>query len=200
MTVITTSGGPSTPLASAYTYNTPPTVTSVTPNNGPQAGTNTVTVAGSGFVSGSTSVEFGSTAGTSVSVTNSASLTVVVPAGTGTVSVTVSTTAGGASTPLANAYTYSAPAISVVKSVTSSGPYNAVGQTVSYQFVATNIGNVTLSSVGITDTQTAPAGRAYQRAQLQLTQLAFGQLLGVHCQPVAGPVSHVRRHLLRQPG
>ena len=50
------------------------------------------------------------------------------------------------------------PSISVLKSVTSPGPYDAVGQTVSYRFVATNTGNVTLTGVGITDTQTAPAG------------------------------------------
>jgi hypothetical protein len=158
VSVTTTSGGTSTPLANAYTYNPLPTVTGVSPNNGPQAGTNTVIVSGTGFVSGSTTVDFGPNAGTGVDVTGSGSLTVVVPAGTGTASVTVSTTAGGSSTPLASAYTYSAPAISVVKSVTSSGPYNAMGETISYQFVATNTGNVTLSSVGITDTQTAPAG------------------------------------------
>ena len=157
VSVTTASGGTSTSLANAYTYNPPPTVTSVVPNNGPQVGGNTVTVNGSGF-SGVPTVTFGSNAGTSVSVTSSTSLTVVVPAGTGTVAVTVSTTTGGSSTPLANAYTYAAPAISLVKSVTSSGPYNAVGQTISYQFVATNTGNVTLSSVGITDTQAAPAG------------------------------------------
>ena len=46
----------------------------------------------------------------------------------------------------------------MLKSVTSTGPYDAVGQTVSYQFVATNTGNVTLTGVGIDDTQTAPAG------------------------------------------
>ena len=109
MTVTTTGGGASTPLANAYTYNAAPTVTSVSPNNGPQSGTNTVTVAGSGFVSGSTSVDFGTNAGTAVDVTSGTSLTVVVPSGTGTVSVTVSTTGGGASTPLADAYTYNPP-------------------------------------------------------------------------------------------
>ena len=91
----------------------PPTVTNVNPNNGPQAGGNTVTVTGSGFVSGSTTVDFGSTAGTAVSVSNATSLTVVVPAGTGTVSVTVITTGGGSSTPLAGAYTYNVPAPTV---------------------------------------------------------------------------------------
>ncbi len=109
VTVSTTGGGASTPLASAYTYNAPPTVTAVNPNNGPQAGGNTVTLTGTGFVSGSTAVDFGSTAGTGVSVSSGTSLTVVVPSGTGTVSVTVITTGGGASTPLASAYTYNAP-------------------------------------------------------------------------------------------
>ena len=72
MTVSTTAGGASTPLADAYTYNAPPTVTSVSPNNGPPAGTNTVTVTGTGFVSGSTTVDFGTNAGTSVDVTGRA--------------------------------------------------------------------------------------------------------------------------------
>ena len=93
-----------------YTYNAPPTVTSVSPNNGPPSGTNTVTVNGTGFVSGSTTVDFGTSAGTSVSVGGSGdSLSVVVPAGSGTVSVTVITTSGGSSAPLADAYTYNAP-------------------------------------------------------------------------------------------
>ena len=72
-----------------FTYTPPPTVTVVNPDNGPQGGTNTVTLTGSGFVSGSTAVDFGTNAGTAVNVTSGTSLSVVVPAGTGTVSVTV---------------------------------------------------------------------------------------------------------------
>ena len=78
-----------------FTYNAAPTVTGVSPNNGPQAGGNTVTVNGTGFVSGSTAVDFGTNVGTSVDVTSSTALSVTVPAGTGTVSVTVITTGGG---------------------------------------------------------------------------------------------------------
>ena len=63
VTVSTTGGGASAPLANAYTYNAAPTVTSVSPNNGPQGGTNTVTVNGTGFVSGSTTVDFGTERG-----------------------------------------------------------------------------------------------------------------------------------------
>ena len=50
------------------------------------------------------------------------------------------------------------PSLTVTKSVTSSGPYNTVGQAITYQFVAKNTGNVTLTSVGITDNPVAPAG------------------------------------------
>ena len=80
-----------------------------TRTTGPRAGTNTVTVTGTGFVSGSTAVDFGTNAGTSVNVASGTSLSVVVPAGTGTVSVTVITSGGGSSTPLASAYTYNPP-------------------------------------------------------------------------------------------
>ena len=67
---VTTPGGTSAanPPGDQFTYNAAPTVTNVNPNNGPQAGGNTVTVTGSGFVSGSTTVDFASTAGTSVNV------------------------------------------------------------------------------------------------------------------------------------
>ena len=100
---------PRPPLADAYTYNGPPTVTSVTPDNGPQAGTNTVTVNGTGFVSGSTTVDFGTDPGTSVNVAGGgASLTVVVPAGTGTVFGDGLDHGRWRSTTLAGAYTYNA--------------------------------------------------------------------------------------------
>ena len=55
--------------------------------------------------------------------------------------------------------TLSLPAatLTVAKSVTSTGPYNTVGQTVTYKFVATNTGTTSLTGVSITDTQTAPS-------------------------------------------
>jgi hypothetical protein len=130
VTVTTTGGGTSPPLANGYTYNTPPTVTSVTPNNGPRAGGNTVTVTGTGFVSGQTTVDFGSNAGTGVSVgAGGTNLTVFVPSGTGTVSVTVTTTSGGESTPLANAYTYVNGCPMVISISPTSGP-TAGGNTI----------------------------------------------------------------------
>jgi uncharacterized repeat protein (TIGR01451 family) len=64
-------------------------------------------------------------------------------------------------------------ALTVLKSVTSTGPYNTVSQTIAYSFTVTDTGNVTLTSVGVTDTQTAPAGA--------LTT-------GPTCQSLSGPI------------
>ena len=73
-----------------YTYSGGPSITSITPNSGPPAGGNTVTIAGSGFQVGNTQVFFGSTAATTVTVNGTNSLTVVVPPGSpGTVNVRV---------------------------------------------------------------------------------------------------------------
>ena len=43
------------------------------------------------------------------------------------------------------------PAVALTKTVTSSGPYDSVGDLVTYELVATNTGNVTLTGVAITD-------------------------------------------------
>lgn len=86
----------------------PPTVTDVTPGNGPAAGGTNVTVSGTNFT-GVTGVTFGGTAATNVSVASEVSLTCDTPAhAAGAVSVIVTTPAGanGANT----AYEYTAPA------------------------------------------------------------------------------------------
>ena len=86
-----------------------PTVTGLSPANGPAAGGNTVTVAGNGFASGA-AVYFGTHAATNVTVTSSKSITVTAPAGSGTVDVFVAL--NGTSSPLTSAdrYTYTASA------------------------------------------------------------------------------------------
>ena len=78
-------------------------------------------------------------------------VTVTPPSGVTDLSCTPNCTATS-SDPMA------APGLSVVKSVTSSGPYGAVGQPIDYSFVVTNTGNVSLSGVGVGDVQSAPAG------------------------------------------
>jgi hypothetical protein len=76
----------------------PPTVTSVTPDIGPVAGGTSVTVDGTGFVDGSTTVDFGTTPATDVTVTSPTELTATSPVGAaGSVDVTVSVTGAGTS-------------------------------------------------------------------------------------------------------
>ena len=43
------------------------------------------------------------------------------------------------------------PALNVVKTATSTGPYDSVGDVITYDIVVTNIGNVTLTGVTVTD-------------------------------------------------
>src|SRR6202035_997705 len=104
-----------------YTYNPLPTVTSVSPNNGPLVGGTAFTVNGSNFT-GATAVHFGSNAGTGITSVTASSLTVTIPAGTGAgaVDVTVTTPNGTSDlTPPSDQYTYNA-----APTVTSVNPNN----------------------------------------------------------------------------
>ncbi|MDR0213064.1 MAG: IPT/TIG domain-containing protein [Comamonas sp.] len=101
-------GGTSgTSAADQFTYANIPTVTSVTPNQGPTSGGGVITINGSNFVAGATVVSFGAVPATGVNVSSSTSLTANIPGGSaGTVDITV-TTAAGTSTASANdQYTY----------------------------------------------------------------------------------------------
>jgi uncharacterized repeat protein (TIGR01451 family) len=66
-------------------------------------------------------------------------------------------TVSGSSKPVTVTITQT-PGLKTVKSVTSTGPYNTVGQAITYQFVVTNTGNVTLSNVVVTDAPTLTSG------------------------------------------
>ncbi|MGA9673360.1 MAG: IPT/TIG domain-containing protein [Terracidiphilus sp.] len=123
-TVTVTAGGQSGSLASGFTYIGQPTVTGVSPNNGPAAGGTAVTITGTHFGSGAT-VTFGGTAATNVVVVSSTSITATTPAGSvGAVTVTV-TNVGSQSGSLANGFTYnSAAAIGYVQ-VASATPQTA---------------------------------------------------------------------------
>ncbi len=93
---VTNSDGQSGSLASGFTYIGQPTVTSVSPNNGPVAGGTAVTITGTNFAAGAT-VTFGSAAATNVVVVNSTTITATTPAGSaGAVTVTVTNRAGRA--------------------------------------------------------------------------------------------------------
>jgi hypothetical protein len=110
---VTTLGGTSS--AVSYTYRNLPTVTAVSPNYGPEAGGNTVTITGSGFGLGLTpipTVSFGPYTATNVNVVSGTSLTCTAPVASvnGMVNVVVTTPGGSSVTTLADQYTYIAGA------------------------------------------------------------------------------------------
>ena len=90
-----------------------PTVTSVTPGTGPNAGGNTVTITGTGFT-GATSVTFGGVAATSFTVVNDTTITSVVPssATNGAVSVIVTTAVGSNAGNTLYSYAIATPTLS----------------------------------------------------------------------------------------
>ncbi|WP_245714205.1 beta strand repeat-containing protein, partial [Nocardia vaccinii] len=114
-TTVTTAGGTSNPVT--YTYAPVPTVGTVSPNQGPETGGNTVTLTGTGFT-GTTAVHFGPNTAVSFTVVSDTEITAVVPAGTGAVDITV-TTPGGSSVPVP--YTY-VPAPTLSSIVPGEGP------------------------------------------------------------------------------
>jgi hypothetical protein len=71
-----------------FTYAAAPTVTSVAPSGGPLSGGTSITITGTGFISGAT-VKIGTNPATGVNVTNSTTITAATPAGTGAQSVVV---------------------------------------------------------------------------------------------------------------
>lgn len=90
---------------------TPPAaVTGVSPAIGPLTGGTSVTISGSGFT-GTTAVDFGSTAAPAFTVNSDTSITATSPAATrvGPVDVTVTTPAGTSTTSSADRFTYTYP-------------------------------------------------------------------------------------------
>jgi hypothetical protein len=114
VTVTTPAGTSATSSADQYTYGGP-TVTGLSPDAGPTAGGNTVTITGTGFSSDST-VEFGSSAASDVNVISSTTIAATAPAQSAgpSVDVTVSTPAGTSATSSADQYTYGAPSVTKV--------------------------------------------------------------------------------------
>lgn len=105
---VTNPDGQSAILSNSFTYNSPSSITSVSPNSGPVAGGTTVTITGSSFQSGAT-VNFGGTAAASVTVVSATQVQAVTRAHSGgSVDVTV-TNPGGATATLAGGFTFIAP-------------------------------------------------------------------------------------------
>lgn len=127
---VTAPGGTAT-APSAYRYDSPPpppapSVTSISPDHGPLAGGNSVTITGSGFT-GAVSVLFGSHQAT-FTVINDATLTAIVPAGDAAGPVAVYVTNGPVGNLTGPQYTYDPPlpppppSPSVLGVAPSSGP------------------------------------------------------------------------------
>jgi uncharacterized protein (AIM24 family) len=105
--VVTNEGGESAVVpADQFTY-VGPTVTAVAPATGPPAGGNKVTITGA-ELGGATSVTFGGTQASIVSVNAKGTKVVVTaPGGSGTVDVIVTTPGGSSASVPADQYTYS---------------------------------------------------------------------------------------------
>jgi IPT/TIG domain len=97
------------PLNTVINFSVVPTVTGISPVNGPAPGGTTVTVTGTGFTA-ATSVNFGPAAGTTLTIQSDTQLTIVSPsanaAGASSVEVTVITPAGTSATSTLDRFSY----------------------------------------------------------------------------------------------
>ena len=106
VTVTTFNGTSAITPFDRYSYTlTPPSITSINPNNGPETGGTAVNIQGTGFLPNST-VFFGITPATSVVVHSFSSLTAIAPPGVGTVDITVVTSMGESAITPADRFTY----------------------------------------------------------------------------------------------
>jgi IPT/TIG domain len=95
--------GPTDTLPDAYTYDVPPPmVTSLSPDHGPAAGGNQVTITGTNL-NGTTQVQFGANNATNVNVVDDTTITANAPGGTAGQTVDVTVTTPGGTSPTAGA-------------------------------------------------------------------------------------------------
>jgi uncharacterized repeat protein (TIGR01451 family) len=100
-----------------FTYLDPPTITTLTPNNGSQSGGNVITIDGTNFVLDGTTFRFGTLPAVAGTCDAATRCTVTVPASPTFGVVQVAAVAGGQTGPGAN-YTYNEPPNPVITSVT----------------------------------------------------------------------------------
>ena len=120
--VTTPSGTSPNTAADDYTYVPAPTVTSISPSAGPNAGGTSVTITGTNFT-GASQVQFGSTDATGYTIVNATTITATAPAGTGTVNVRVTTVGGTSANTAADDYTYyAAPSVTSISPMSGPAP------------------------------------------------------------------------------
>ena len=130
LVTVTNPSGQAGTVSDAFAYlGLPPTVTAVTPADGPGLGGTTVSVSGGGFEAGAT-VSFGGVAATEVVVVSATEITARTPAhGAGLVAVIVTNTMSEGGT-LPSAFTYTAGPPPVVTSISPASGPTAGGTTV----------------------------------------------------------------------
>ncbi len=154
--------------SSGYQQGGTPSVTAITPSSGPTSGGTAVTITGTNFITGSSTVKFGSTAASNVTVVSPTSITAASPAGTGTVDVTVTTPGGTSATSAADHFTYAGTP--TVTSISPTAGPTAGGNTVTINgtnltgATAVHFGSAAATNVAVVSaaqvTATAPAGTA----------------------------------------
>jgi hypothetical protein len=171
---VTTDGGTSpTSAADQFTYTaSPPTVTSISPNNGLTSGGTVVAISGTNFI-GATSIKFGSTGAALFTVLTPNLIAVSSPAGSGTVDVTVTTAAGTSAISTADQFTY-VRGQSTVSLVSSLNP-SQFGQSVTFvatisSFNGQPSGTVTFKDNGTTLTTVALSAGSASYATASLTR------------------------------
>jgi len=148
------------------TLLSPPTVTALNPTTGSEAGGTLVTITGTSFI-GATSVDFGTTAATELTVVDNTAITADSPAGAGVVNVSVTTPAGTSAISPADRFTYTAAAVPTVTGISPTGGSTAGGTSVTItgtNFTDAALADFGTTAVGITVvndttiTATSPAG------------------------------------------
>lgn len=137
------------PNAPTFAIYTIPTVAALSPAFGPMAGGTAITITGSGFVSGVTTVKFGANTATSVTVNSPTSLVATAPSGNlGTVDVTVTTPGGTSATSSPGRYEYRLD-VALSASIGDRGRFAAYGAIVQYDIVIRNTGSQTAGNITI---------------------------------------------------
>ena len=167
---VTTTGGTSAAVpADLFTYG--PTVSSISPSNGPLGGGTVVTITGTGFL-GVTAVDFGTTPATSFTVVSATSIIAVSPpSATGmVVDVTVTTPGGTSPASAADQFAYlGVPTISLISP--NSGP--STGGT-EVTITGTNLADVTAVNFGTAAATTLISDSATQIVVLSPASTVFG--------------------------
>ncbi|MCC6387781.1 MAG: IPT/TIG domain-containing protein [Dehalococcoidia bacterium] len=196
-----------------FTYVAQPVVSTLSPVTGSTSGGTTVAITGTGLLNTS-SVSFGGTPATSITVQNDNLLSVTAPAhAAGAVTVTVTTPGGTSVAGAGTTYTYTlapAPVITAVSptsgttsggtvvTITGTDLLGATGVTFGGS-PGTSISNVTATSLqvttpahaaGLVDVQvTTPSGPNVQTAASKYTYVASTLPVVTSVSPVAGPLA-----------